>query len=37
MTEEEETRQRLAKMEKSLLLLAEQQNHILSVLNGIAK
>ena len=37
LTDEEETRQRLAKMEKSLLLLAEQQNHILSVLNGIAK
>ena len=37
LTDEEETRQRLAKMEKSLLLLAEQQNHILSVLNGITK
>ena len=37
LTDEEETRQRLAKMEKSLLLLAEQQNHILSVLNGISK
>jgi len=35
ITEEEETRKRLEKMEKSLLLMAEQQNHIISMLKSI--
>eukprot|EP00092_Neocalanus_flemingeri_P109150 GFUD01140253.1.p1 GENE.GFUD01140253.1~~GFUD01140253.1.p1 ORF type:complete len:520 (+),score=97.82 GFUD01140253.1:64-1560(+) len=35
ITEEQETKKRLQKMEKSLLLLAEQQNYIISMLNSI--
>jgi len=37
ITEEMETKKRLEKMEKSLLLLAEQQNHIISMINGLNK
>eukprot|EP00090_Calanus_glacialis_P017219 TRINITY_DN26883_c0_g1_i4.p1 TRINITY_DN26883_c0_g1~~TRINITY_DN26883_c0_g1_i4.p1 ORF type:complete len:935 (+),score=234.23 TRINITY_DN26883_c0_g1_i4:53-2857(+) len=35
ITEEEETRKRLEKMEKSLLLMADQQNYIISMLKSI--
>ena len=35
ITEEEETRKRLEKMEKSLLLMADQQNYIISMINSI--
>ena len=37
LTEEMEMKRRLEKMEKSLLLMAEQQNHIISMLNSINK
>ena len=35
ITEEEETRKKLEKMKKSLLLMADQQNYIISMLNTI--
>ena len=35
ITEEQETKKRLKKMEKSLLLMAEQQNYIISMLKSI--
>jgi len=35
ITEEQETKKRLEKMEKSLLLMAEQQNYIISMLKSI--
>lgn len=37
LTEEEENRRRMEKMEKSLRLLADQQNHIINLLSQITK
>ena len=37
LTDEEEARQRLAKMERALAVLADRQNHILAVLNSLTK